>query len=299
VALARAARGLPAEDGPYTLRRCMQEYLAFLEAERKSAKDTRWRVEALILPVLGDIPCAELTARQIEAWRDATASAPPRLRTRDGAEQQYRAIDEGDEDERRRRRATTNRVLTALKAALNRAWKSKKIPSDDEWRRVARFKDVDAARVRYLQIDECRRLINASQSEFRDLMRAALATGCRFGELAALRCGDFNPDAGTLHVRRSKSGAARYVVLNDEGVALFARLAAGRPGDAPMLLKADGGRWGKDAQHRPLAAACARGGIEPPANFHCLRHTYASLAVMAGAPLLVVAKNLGHSDRWP
>jgi integrase len=27
-----------------------------------------------------------------------------------------------------------------------------------------------------------------------------------------------------------------------------------------------------------------------------LRHTYASLAVMNGAPLLVVAKNLDHSD---
>jgi integrase len=42
--------------------------------------------------------------------------------------------------------------------------------------------------------------------------------------------------------------------------------------------------------------ACKRAKIEPPANFHCLRHTYASHAVMADAPLLVVAKNLGHAD---
>src|SRR5260370_38128019 len=45
-----------------------------------------------------------------------------------------------------------------------------------------------------------------------------------------------------------------------------------------------------------MADACARATIEPPANFHSLRHTYASHAVMAGAPLLVVAKNLGHAD---
>jgi hypothetical protein len=31
-------------------------------------------------------------------------------------------------------------------------------------------------------------------------------------------------------------------------------------------------------------------------EFHGLRHTWASLAVMAGMPLLVVAKNLGHSN---
>src|SRR5207248_3163161 len=63
-----------------------------------------------------------------------------------------------------------------------------------------------------------------------------------------------------------------------------------------MLRKADGDRWGKSNQTRPMADACARAKIEPPANFHSLRHTYASHAVMAGAPLLVVAKNLGHAD---
>jgi integrase len=31
-------------------------------------------------------------------------------------------------------------------------------------------------------------------------------------------------------------------------------------------------------------------------SFHILRHTWASLAVMNGTPLLVVAKNLGHAD---
>jgi integrase len=34
----------------------------------------------------------------------------------------------------------------------------------------------------------------------------------------------------------------------------------------------------------------------PAANFHALRHTYASLAIMNGAPLHVVARNLGHAD---
>ena len=45
-----------------------------------------------------------------------------------------------------------------------------------------------------------------------------------------------------------------------------------------------------------VRAACERAGITPPINFHALRHTWASLAVMAGMPLMVVARNLGHSS---
>lgn len=43
-------------------------------------------------------------------------------------------------------------------------------------------------------------------------------------------------------------------------------------------------------------AANEHASITPPINFHGLRHTWASHAVMNGVPLLVVAKNLGHSD---
>jgi integrase len=45
-----------------------------------------------------------------------------------------------------------------------------------------------------------------------------------------------------------------------------------------------------------MADACKNGQITPPAGFHALRHTYASLTIMAGGPLMVVAKNLGHVD---
>jgi integrase len=141
-----------------------------------------------------------------------------------------------------------------------------------------------------------KRLINASALDFRLLVRSALATGCRFGELSALTVGDFNPDSGTLHIRTSKSGKGRHVVLTEEGIEFFRAQCAGRAGTDRMLPKADGGRWLKSHQTRPMADACAGARINPPANFHCLRHTYASLTIMAGAPLMVVARNLGHVD---
>ena len=268
--LEHARIGLPAKEGPYTVRACLEEYLSFLETNRKCARDARYRAEALILPKLGDLPCADLSAALLRKWLENAVVSAPRLRTRKGEDQKYRDIETDDAEAGRRRRATANRVMTILKAALNRAWREGKITSDDAWRRVEPFEEADAVRVRYLTIDECRRLINASQGEFRDLVQAALLTGCRFGELAAFQVHDFNPDRGTLHVRTSKSGKGRHVVLNDEGVEFFAAIIAGRSGAEILLRKSDGGRWMKSNQGRPMAEACARARIEPPANFHCL-----------------------------
>ena len=172
VELVRAAKGLPAKDGPYTVRTCVEEYLAFLEANRKSGKDARWRAEALILPKLAKIACVDLTAPGLRKWLADTAAAAPRLRTRKGEAQQYQTGDGDEGEQRRRRRATANRVLTVLKAALNRAWREGKIPSDDAWRRVEPFEEADAARVRYLSIDECRRLLgldHLSDEEVREI----------------------------------------------------------------------------------------------------------------------------------
>jgi integrase len=162
---------------------------------------------------------------------------------------------------------------------------------------VTAFKEADAARVRYLTVAEAQRLMNAADEDFRKLVRAALLTGGRFGELAVVTAGDFNPDGGgTLHIRTSKSGKGRHIVLTEEGVTFFARLAVGRSPRDRLLPKADGSRWLKSHQTRPMKEACKNANIDPSASFHVLRHTYASLTIMGGAPLLVVAQNLGHAD---
>jgi integrase len=293
----RVAAGLPAQGGPYTVKLCVEDYLSWLEQNRKSAIDSRARANALILPTLGGIECAKLTTKQLRDWRDSAAKAPARLRTRKGEAQKFRAADEEDpEDAQRKRRSSANRVLTILKAALNRGWREHKTPSDQAWRALEPFEGADAARIRYLTLAEAKRLINASDPDFRTLVRAGLATGCRYSELAALRVEDYHPDSGTLQIRTSKSGKGRHVVLTQEGQTLFASLSRGRTGREFMLVKDGGGRWLKSHQSRPMAQACERAKIEPPIGFHGLRHSYASLAIMAGAPLMVVAKNLGHVD---
>ena len=288
-----------AEVEVYRVKDCIADYLNWMDHARKSARDARYRADKILIPALGETTCSELTKDAIEKWLRDEAKAPARVRSKTNddkiAKQNTKPLSD-DPEALRKRRASANRTLTILKAALNRAWREGKIASDSAWRRVEPFEEAEAARVRYLTIAEAQRLINASAVDFRLLVRAALATGARYGELAGLKVSDFNPDSGTLHVRTSKSGKGRHIVLPEEGVALFAAQAAGRPANALLLPKDGGGEWKASHQARPMKNACKGARIEPEANFHCLRHTYASHAIMNGAPLLVVVKNLGHSD---
>jgi integrase len=288
---------LTGSAAPSTVADALADYFRFLKSDGRSEhsiRDAHCRANALILPKLGTVKIAALTSDRLRRWRDDLVNVAPRLRTREGDEQKYRRIN--GEDAKRARRASANRTWTILRAALNHAFSEGKLISDSAWRKVKPFKKVDSARVRYLTIAEAMRLVNASDAQFRPLLQAALQTGCRYGELIALEVRDFNPDAGTLAIRQSKTGKPRHVVLTDEGQRLLISLTAGRGGHESLLQKTDGQPWRAAHQKRPMLEACERAKITPPINFHGLRHTWASLAVMNHMPLMVVARNLGHSD---
>jgi integrase len=120
-------------------------------------------------------------------------------------------------------------------------------------------------------------------------------TGCRYGELIALTVADFDPAAGTVCVRQSKSGKPRYVALSEEGVEHFSVVSHDRQRSEYIFIKSNGLRWSRSEQQRPFLAACDAAKLAD-VRFHGLRHTYASRLVMKGAPLAVVAAQLGHSD---
>jgi integrase len=258
----------------------------------------RYSVEAFILPELGDVELAKLTATQLKRWLDDLARRPARLRTRNGDKQRHRERS-NDGDAHRARRATVNRIRVILVRALNLAFENGHVASDQAWRRVRPFKGVDKARVRYLTVAEAKRLINAANPEFRPLLQGALLTGARYGQLAKLVTSDFNADSGTLRLRTRKGdGSERvyHVHLTDEARAFFRAVCAGRPGTERIFTHANGEPWGKSHQEIPMVKASRRAGISPAVNLHTTRHTFASHAAMNGAPLLVIAQALGHTD---
>jgi integrase len=280
------ARGTPKHgSGKYTVADAVSDYLEHIEG-RPSWNDTKLRLAAYALPAFGTMRAERLTAATLRRWhRDLVTEA---RRFRNGT----RVVDQSDPDAVRRRKVSANRILGLLKAVLNFAFAEGKVASDLEWRRVKPFSKVDRSRSAYLKLAECQRLLNACDPEFRLLVRAALETGARYGELRCLRVGDYDPDNGKLYIGLTKSGDSRHVTLTADGQSFFEQLTAGKPSSAPML----GRVWKPSHQLGPMRQACERAKIDPPVGFHQLRHTWASLAIKQGVPLQMVAKNLGHVD---
>jgi integrase len=284
---------------PYTVSQALEDYLgAYQRRGGKSVRNFRNTINAHILPSLGQVRLDRLTRNRIIDWRDAIAASPPRLRSKKTAKNvpRYKTVDPLDVDAARRRRATTNRVLTVLKAALNHAYNSGRIQSKLAWDTVKPFRDVNVPRIRHLTDGEVVRLVNACELDLRQIVVAATLTGMRYGEVCNLRAYDFERDSKTILVAVSKSGKPRHIVLTIEGVEFFEQATAGKDGRDLMFTRADGEPWGKSHQSRPLREACAAARIEPAISFHILRHTYASRLALAGAPLMAIAAQLGHGD---
>ena len=299
-ALARARnwcdeQGKPAPAAPYMVRDAIADYLGWYSHHRKALYEVTRRCNIDILPQLGDIPVHELDAKTIRRWHEKLAASPPRLRSSKTGPKRTREMPT-DPEGLRKRRTTANKVLVILKAALNRAFEEDQVANDEAWRRVKSFRDVDAARVRYLSVEEATRLVNACETDFRELVKGALYTGCRYGELIATDVGDFDLDNRTLLLRITKSGKPRHAHLTDEGCAFVARLTTGRAMSERMFLRSDGKPWGRSHQARRLAEACANAKIDPPISFHILRHTFGSWLAMRGVALQVIADALGHAD---
>jgi integrase len=287
-----------APAGPMTVARAIEAYLANLEHQGRDTADARIRMNLHVIATpLGSELVEDLTTKKLQEWLAGVAKLPPRTRRKVGVTAPRFRTGPQDEESRRARKATANRTANILKAALNHCYDSGGCSSNDAWgRRFKRFKQADQPRIRFLSKDEARRLVNASDPEFRPLVQAALFSGARFGELARLKVHDFNVDAATLAIWQSKTGKPRHIHLSDEGAKFFEQLTAGRSGDEIMLRKANGQPWKRSSQSRPMQAAVERASIRPAVSFHILRHSFASLLVQNGAPLNVVAQLLGHAN---
>ena len=262
-----------------TVQEAIDEYLEYLRREKSAstAYDSEKRAARYITPTLGARRVADLTTVQIRRWRDGL-------------------VPEGlDDEERRRSKDSANRILTMLKAALNRLWREGRVPDDSAWRRVAPFKGVGESRKVFFTEAEAQCLVNSCPDEaLRNLVTAGLLTGARLGELTAARVTDVDLEEGIWTVRAGKTGR-RDVFLSPEALSLFEQLCLDRTKTQCVFLRSDGAPWAKSQHRHYFAKAVQRAELDPAATFYSLRHSYVSHALKGGIPTQLLAENIGTS----
>lgn len=249
-------------------------YAQSRDAVGKDTCDSWIRFNKWIKPDFEHVPVMKLTKADLVGWRDEVAKDV--------------------------KPATVNRTLTIFKACLKYGLEELEIPYRGLpiWKALRPLEVVNKARNRFLSPAELSRLANASDPDLRNLVLAALYTGARFGDLAALACGDWDRKLSKIRIQNSKTNRPRYLAVNDQAVKFFDSITdnGARDPNATMLVRSTGDCWKKNAYRRQLLSASRRAKIDPPANFHMIRHSYASAMKLAGVDDTIIATALGHSS---
>lgn len=159
----------------------------------------------------------------------------------------------------------------------------------------------DHAKMRILSSDEIEQLLASSPTRYLVLLKTAIFTGLRKGELLRLRWQDIDFARGVLRVVESKTeaGAGREVVLAPSLVSALRlhKLASRHSAEEDLVFCTDLGTpiGERNVTRRGLDKALETAGLAH-LRFHDLRHTYASIMIGQGMDVTFVADQMGHAD---
>ena len=271
------------------------------ECRERTARQYRSVLEQHVFPALGEVSLAELTRPRIKAFLASKAEAGLK-------------------------RGTLKNIIVPLRAMLNEAVDEGRIsgtPAAKLWKRGRGASEKEARKVTALSAAELGHLLAVAQKDFcdhADFIHILAWTGLRLSEACGLQWGDLDLGGGFLEVRRTasyrahriltgapKSGKARRV---DLPAALVGRLRARQ-----SLREVEAAVEGREPSpwvfpavtddSKPVNGAFIRFKVWyrllrraelRAVRLHDLRHTYASLLLQAGVPMIYVKEQLGHSS---
>jgi len=324
--LGQIARGEYVEPSRQPLGGYLDEWLAGLRVAPSTRASYAKNVRLHVVPRIGAVPLSKLTGTRLTAlYRELETAGRVVEYQRKG-----KAVQTGAEPGGLSPR-TVRYVHTILHRALRDAVRDGRLPLNPADRAdPPTAKQAKAPEMRTWTGEQLRAFLGWSV-ENSDLHTAWLVlamTGMRRGELLALRWRDIEFDARTVAVRRSagvvkttgksqrieegatKTGRARVVDLDENTAAALRAWRVERAGlslaltrdDALVFGGLEGGHRNPEGFSRSFAlqlAACRRelGDAAPPLiRLHDLRHTCATLLLMAGEPVKVVSERLGHAS---
>lgn len=192
---------------------------------------------------------------------------------------------------------TINRELEILSKILNSAveWNYlTKMPLRRVRKLPVQLKSID-----FLTKEEVSALLREADPEYRPLFATAVYSGCRLGELLNLKKSHIDltnkiikVEIGSALTQRTKSGKVRYIPICSSLMPYLEETMRTK-GEYAFPNKVGGMR--KEIR-KALRRAAVKAGITKYIYPHLLRHTFASLYVMAGGDLYSLKEVLGHSS---
>jgi integrase/recombinase XerD len=160
---------------------------------------------------------------------------------------------------------------------------------------------VDASTTIGLDRDDARRFLAAAADDSpraRALVALLLLDGLRVSEALAADVDDLGTARGHRTIRVTRKGATTATVpLAPATIDAVAAYLDGRS-SGPIFTTATGGRWAASEAFRAVRRIAQAAGVAAAAQVspHSLRHTFATIALDAGASLRDVQDAMGHAD---
>lgn len=243
---------------------------ALRHCKQSTAKEYRRCCELLIKPKLGKMRIQAVTRRDIAELHSSLGDRP------------YQA----------------NRVLSIISKMFNLAevW-GLRADGSNPTRHVPKY--PEKRRERFLGPEEIERLwkvLDQAVADQTETLHAAAAfkllllTGCRLSEIQTLKWSYIRGDV--IWLPDTKTGPRR-VLLSPSALAVLRDLPRA-PNNDHVIVGANEGQHITDL-HKPWRRIREAAGLEG-VRIHDLRHTYASVAAMAGHSLPMIGQLLGHTQ---
>lgn len=195
------------------------------------------------------------------------------------------------------RRAKAN----AVNACFNWALQQERIERNP----FARVRYAEAERRQEMPDETLDRIATLASKPFEYVVRFLRLTGCRLSELCGATWCDVDLDNGVWTIPRHKSRRYTHkpktVALIAEAVTLLLAIQSlptmFPAGQGDLIFTNNRGTgWNRRTLGQTLNRLKRKHGINCNASLHGVRHRAASAAVIAGAPLPLVAAQLGHAS---
>ncbi|OQA92042.1 MAG: Tyrosine recombinase XerC [Elusimicrobia bacterium ADurb.Bin231] len=174
------------------------EYLEkYSKSNKRSYSHDKYNYSAHLLPAFGELYLNHITPGLIEEYkieRTAKGISP----------------------------AKVNRELALLKHIYTKAIEWGKA-TDNPVKKVKMFRENNQ-RVRFLEKDEIKKLMDSSEDFLKPIIAVALNTGMRQGEIISLKWPDIDLIRGVILVRNPKNGHPRYIPMNKIVKYIFGKL---------------------------------------------------------------------------